>query len=51
MSDDKKTLDKSMEGLKDGMTPRKAIKVVLAGATALLVIFIVFMLMIFAMFS
>ena len=51
MSDDKKTLDKTIGELKGEMTARKAIKVVLAGMTALLVIFIVFMLVIFAMFS
>ena len=51
MSDDKKILDKTMEELKDGMTARKALKVMFAGMTALLIIFVVFLLVVFAMFS
>ena len=51
MSDDKKTLDKTMEELKDGMTARKALKGVFMGMSALLVIFIIFLLVMFLMFS
>ena len=51
MEDDKKLLDKTMKEATNGMTAKKALKGVFKGMTALLVIFIIFLLVMLMMFS